>query len=169
MFQRRMNGTQNFYLDWIDYVRGFGDMNGEFWLGLHHLYRLTASSSHLRVDLADFDNVVKYSKYTTFRVADSATNFRLTVSGYSGTAGDSLSYCNTRYFSTKDRDNDGSSSKHCAETNKGAWWYYSCAYANLNGHYNTGPGSPGQEGVYWYHWKGYTYSLKVTEMKVRRI
>ena len=150
-------------------MRGFGDINGEHWLGLHKIYRLTVSSSHLRVDLADFDDALRYSKYTTFRVADSATNFRLSVSGYSGTAGDSLSYSNNRYFSTKDKDNDGYSSKHCAETSLGAWWYYNCAYSNLNGHYYEGPSSPAGKGVFWHHWRGQTYSLKVTEMKVRRI
>ena len=38
MFQRRMNGSQNFYLDWDDYENGFGDLNGEFWLGLSKIY-----------------------------------------------------------------------------------------------------------------------------------
>ena len=170
VFQRRINGTENFFRSWTEYVSGFGDINGEHWLGLHKLYRLTVSSSHLRVDMADFDDVLRYSKYTTFRVADSATNFRLSVSGYSGTAGDSLSYSNNRYFSTKDQDNDGSSSALCAQTRLGAWWYYSttCAYSNLNGYYYKGP-SPTYEGVFWNHWKGYSYSLKVTEMKVRRV
>ena len=167
VFQRRGNGTQDFYLNWADYVRGFGDVKGEFWLGLHKIHRLAASSTKLRVDLADFDGNVRYAKYSTFRVGDSDSKFKLTVSGYSGTAGDSLTYNNNQAFSTKDQDNDPSGS-HCAQNGLGAWWYLSCAYSNLNGHYYSTSTAPNQKGVFWYHWKGWTYSLKVTEMKVRR-
>jgi len=33
VFQRRINGEVDFYLNWESYVRGFGDANNEFWLG----------------------------------------------------------------------------------------------------------------------------------------
>ena len=118
------------------------------------------------MDLADFDDNVRYAKYSAFNVGDSDSKFRLTVSGYSGTAGDALSYNNNRQFSTKDQDNDG---RHCAQERLGGWWYYACTYANLNGYYYMGPNSPVWKGVVWHQWKGNTYSLKVTEMKVRRI
>ena len=169
VFQRRINGTQNFYLNWIDYVRGFGDVRGEFWLGLHNIHRLTGSSTNLRVDLADFNNDVRFAKYTTFRVDDLDTKFRLTVSGYSGNAGDAFSYNNNHPFSTKDQDNDRSGA-HCAQDRLGAWWYNGCSNANLNGHYYMGPNSPNWKGVTWHpSWRGGTYSMKVTEMKVRRV
>ena len=67
VFQFRMNGSQDFYLDWNDYVHGFGNLNGEYWLGLSKIYRLTANTSHtnmLRVDLGDFDANTAYAKYT---------------------------------------------------------------------------------------------------------
>ena len=35
-------------------------------------------------------NVLNYAKYTSFSVGDSASKYILSVSGYSGTAGDSL-------------------------------------------------------------------------------
>ena len=168
VFQRRINGTQDFYLNWVDYVRGFGDVRGEFWLGLFNIHRLTTNSTELRVDLADFDYNTRFAKYTTFRVDDSATKFRLTVSGYSGNAGDSFGYNNNSPFSTKDQDNDHSSGYHCAQRDLGGWWYKSCTLANLNGHYYMGPNTPAEKGVSWHHWRGHTYSLKVTEMKVRR-
>ena len=168
VFQRRINGTQNFYLNWTDYVHGFGDVRGEFWLGLHNIHRLTARPTNLRVDLADFDDNVRFAKYSTFNVGDSDTKYRLTVSGYSGNAGDSLAHNNKGQFSTKDEDNDASSG-HCAQGRLGAWWYNACSRANLNGHYYMGPNSPSGQGVVWHHWKGSTYSLKVTEMKVRRV
>ena len=168
VFQRRMNGTQDFYLNWDDYVRGFGDVSGEFWLGLQKIHHLTASSTQLRVDLADFIGIDKYAKYSTFSVGDDDDKFRLTVSGYSGTAGDSITLNNNQRFSTKDQDNDAWDGQ-CVQAHTGAWWYNRCGHSNLNGVYYSGPNSPRYKGVAWYHWKGWHYSLKATEMKVRRV
>ena len=91
MFQRRMDGTVDFYLDWESYRRGFGNLNGELWLGNDNLYRLTASANMmLRVDLEDYNAVRKYAEYTTFSVAGASDSYRLTIDGYRGTAGDSM-------------------------------------------------------------------------------
>ena len=55
VFQRRMDGTVDFYRNWSDYVKGFGTLDGEFWLGLSKINRLTNINSSLYVDLEDFD------------------------------------------------------------------------------------------------------------------
>ena len=170
VFQCRINGSQDFYLDWEDYENGFGDLNGEFWLGPRKLHRLTANTSQantLRVDLGDFDANTAYAKYSTFRIGDSVSKYTLTVSGYTGTAGDSLDYHGGRPFTTRDRDNDGTDSRNCAEAYKGAWWYYDCYRSSLNGLYHhSGPQTSGDT-VSWNLWRS-TYSLKTTEMKLRR-
>ena len=170
VFQRRMDGSQDFYLNWDDYVRGFGNLNGEFWLGLSKIHRLTANTSHttmLRVDLGDFDGNIAYARYGTFRVGDSVSKYTLTVYGYTGTAGDSLTYQNNRPFTTKDQDNDSNSGNNCAHSVRGAWWYASCFRSNLNAQYYFQPITPRWQGVIWYNWKRESYSLKVTEMKLR--
>ena len=167
VFQRRMDGSVDFYRNWADYQQGFGNLSGEFWLGLDKIHRLTSTASELRVDLWDFEGNSAYARYTSFSVGNLASKYILTVSGYSGTAGDSLAYHNGRPFTTRDQDNDRAGG-NCAQSYKGAWWYSVCHDSNLNGLYHGGPHSSSADGVIWQTWKGDYYSLKITEMKLRR-
>ena len=76
--------------------------------------------------------------------------------------GDSMKYHDNQRFSTFDQDNV----HNCAEKHKGAWWYDNCKYSNLNGIYYKGT-SEENDGLTWYHWKGYHESLEWTEIKIR--
>ena len=84
--------------------------------------------------MRDQDGVEVYAKYSAFYIGGSTTDYTLHISGYSGTAGDSLFTHNLHKFSTKDKDNDISDS-NCAVSLSGAWWFYGCYYSNLNGLY----------------------------------
>ena len=41
VFQRRTDGSVNFYRDWFNYNVGFGDLANEFWLGNEALFTLS--------------------------------------------------------------------------------------------------------------------------------
>ena len=85
VIQRRLDGSVNFYLGWSQYKSGFGDLNGEFWLGLDKIHRLTKSGLNvLRVDLMDFNNAHAYAQYTTFKISDESSRYTLNVGGFSG-------------------------------------------------------------------------------------
>ncbi|XP_074894713.1 tenascin-N isoform X1 [Buteo buteo] len=165
VFQRRSTGEVDFYKRWKNYVEGFGDPTGEFWLGLDKLHNLTSSSPiryELRVDLRTASESV-YAVYDFFQVASSRDRYRLSVGNYRGNAGDAMTYHNGWKFTTWDRDNDVALS-NCALTHHGAWWYKNCHLANLNGKYGD---SKHSEGVNWEPWKGHEFSIPFTEMKIR--
>jgi hypothetical protein len=85
VFQRRQDGSEDFYLGWSDYKAGFGNLDDEFWLGLNKIHRLTKSGQDvLRIDLMDFNDAQRYAKYGTFSVADENDKYRLNVASYSG-------------------------------------------------------------------------------------
>ena len=87
----------------------------------------------------------------------------------SGNSGDSLAYHRSMPFTTRDQDNDNYGGHNCAIKYRGAWWYKECHYSNLNGLYLRGNHSTYANGVNWFHWKSYKYSLKRTEMKIRPV
>ncbi|XP_067327983.1 tenascin isoform X2 [Anolis sagrei] len=163
VFLRRQNGAEDFYRNWRTYEAGFGDPKGEFWLGLDKLHKITSAAQYeLRVDLRDHGETA-YALYEKFTVGDARTRYRLKVDGYSGTAGDSMTYHNGRSFSTFDKDND-SAITNCALSYKGAFWYKNCHRVNLMGRYGDNSHS---QGVNWFHWKGHEYSIQFAEMKLR--
>ena len=173
VLMRRQDGSVDFYLNWTDYKNGFGNLEGEHWLGLENMYLLTHQSSdppQLRVDLADWEGNTAFAKYDQFSVGDEASNYTLSVSGYqsASTAGNSFRSHTGQRFSTPDRDNDISGT-HCAVLNHGPWWHWNCFYSLLTGKYYTsgGPWNTVPRGITWYHWKMSYYSLRVAEMKIR--
>ncbi|XP_047197052.1 tenascin isoform X2 [Hippoglossus stenolepis] len=134
IFLRRQSGKLEFFRNWKNYTAGFGDMNDEFWLGLANLHKITAGGQYeLRVDLRDKGEAA-YAQYDKFSVSEPRTRYKVHVGGYSGTAGDSMTYHHGRPFSTYDHDNDIAVT-NCALSYKGAFWYKNCHRVNLMGRY----------------------------------
>jgi ficolin len=169
VIQRRVDDSVDFYRGWADYVTGFGDMCGNWWAGLENIHAMTScGSAELWVTMESFEGENAEARYSMFHVGDAASGYVLSVAGYSGTAGDSLMQrSNQQKFSTYDYDQDGQSYGNCAIKNTGAFWYGNCHFANPNGRYLHGHTELMGQGVVWYLFKGYYYSLKTIEFKMR--
>ena len=85
MFQKRLDGSVDFYLNWSDYKLGFGSLRSEFWLGLDKIHRLTSDdNSMLRVDLEDFEGNTAHAEYNKFGVMGESDKYKLILGSYSG-------------------------------------------------------------------------------------
>ncbi|XP_007560436.1 angiopoietin-related protein 6 [Poecilia formosa] len=169
VIQRRQDGSVNFFRTWEQYKQGFGNLNGEYWLGLEHLYWLTQQAKYkLRVVLEDWQARQVSAEYDSFHLEPENDWYRLRLGQYHGNAGDSLSWHNNKAFTTLDRDKD-SYPGNCAHYQKGGWWYHMCAHSNLNGMWYRGGHyrSRYQDGVYWAEFHGGSYSLKKVSMMIK--
>lgn len=128
IIQRRHDGSVDFFRNWNDYVNGFGNIGGEFFIGLEKLYALTnfIGPQELLIVLKH-KNDIRYAKYSDFVIGHLNESYALKHLGvYSGNTRDNLRFHLGRKFSTKDRDNDDSPKEHCAKLYKGGWWYKNC-------------------------------------------
>ncbi|KAM5151678.1 microfibril-associated glycoprotein 4-like [Mantella aurantiaca] len=176
VFQKRFDGSENFFRGWEDYKAGFGRADSEYWLGLENIYLLTLRRSYrLRIDLSDFDNDARFVIYNKFALSPAAIsaeedNYKLYIDGFqegdpSRPAGNSLWDLRDMAFSTHDHDRD----KHpgnCASMFKAGSWYNHCHSTNLNGLYLGGANEQYAVGMTWSSWRGQSYSLKTSQMKI---
>ncbi|XP_052220316.1 angiopoietin-2-like isoform X18 [Dreissena polymorpha] len=133
VFQRRFNGSVDFYRNFSEYENGFGQKDGEHWLGLKFIQEITSSGAYqLRVDFKRWGETKGYDVYENFSLQP-GTNYTINIGSrlqslgvfkhsLNGAPNNSAAGC---AFSTYDHDVD----KHpmnCAETYRGAWWYNAC-------------------------------------------
>ncbi|XP_041867359.1 fibrinogen-like protein 1 [Melanotaenia boesemani] len=171
VFQRRRDGSVNFNRGWLEYRDGFGEARGEHWLGNQHLHLLSNQGHYsLRIDLQDWSHVHRYALYQSFRIDNEENDYRLHVSGFSGTVEDSFGWYHDQHgFSTPDTGNI------CAEISHAGWWFHQCFYANLNGVYYKGGRYSlkannllGPDGIVWFSWRDSDfYSMKAVTMMIR--
>ncbi|CAK8687134.1 unnamed protein product [Clavelina lepadiformis] len=170
LIQRRVDGSVNFQRGWNDYVNGFGQLNGEFWLGLDNIHEMTRGGGcRLKIALRDFKGYKRYARYSSFSVGSAQDFYPLHVSRYHGNAGNSLeTFHNGSPFSTADRDNDSRDDLNCATHygGSGGWWFGGCFYSALNGVWRR-ESTGFAQGIIWHAWKGYHTPLKKTKMKFR--
>ncbi|CAH1798379.1 unnamed protein product, partial [Owenia fusiformis] len=180
VFARRFDGSVDFYRNWTDYKNGFGHTDGEYFLGFNQILSVLKQGSYkLRIELTtwpDQGNVTKYAEYSTFDLAGESEQFRITVLGYSGTAGNSMYYHNYAKFSTRDKEHD-TWSGNCATMWLGAWWYKGCLITNPFGPYmSSSQCDVAAQCMYWGNWPeniggpyNRNYSFRKMRMMIRRV
>ncbi|XP_033756162.1 angiopoietin-related protein 7-like [Pecten maximus] len=87
VIQRRFDGSVNFYRNWEDYKWGFGNLTGEYWLGLEYIYTLLRLDQRLFVHLEGWDGTVKNAAYERFSIGEETFYYNLTLDGFSGDVG----------------------------------------------------------------------------------
>lgn len=167
VIQRRFDGSIDFNRNWTEYRDGFGSIEGEFWIGLEIVHRLTKHRNcMLLIELQDLNGKYVYAQYDGLEIGSEEEKYSLNKLGkYSGTAGDSLSrHHKGMMFSTKDNDNDKDPRKNCAVYVTGAWWFRSCLDSNLNGLYLD---ENKRKTITWYNYKKKLGGFKSTRMMIR--
>ena len=137
VFQRRVDASVDFNRNWNEYRNGFGDLNGNFWLGLEKIHKLAeyGKLAILRVDIVHMDYPSRlYAKYDVFWVDTENLQYAIYAHLYSGNATNSFYDVRYRRFSTRDRDNDYGYGNLAVE-NKGGWWYRNQPVSSLNSLY----------------------------------
>ncbi|XP_049297522.1 fibrinogen-like protein A [Anopheles funestus] len=166
--QNRFNGTESFYRNWKDYEAGFGNLDGEFWLGLERISTLVNNGREWEIMfwLKNFAGVTQYSQFSKFMLGNATEQYILKQAGqYSGNAGDSIGRHVGNKFTTYDRDNDPAS-YNCAKKHRGGWWYHNtCITSNLNGVYGY---TASEQSNTWLTMKPIGYGLQASKIMIRQ-
>ncbi|KAL7980887.1 hypothetical protein Chor_002041 [Crotalus horridus] len=69
VIQRRLDGSVNFFRNWETYKQGFGNIDGEYWLGLENIYWLTNQGNYkLLITMEDWSGRKVFAEYASFRL-----------------------------------------------------------------------------------------------------
>ncbi|XP_060582582.1 microfibril-associated glycoprotein 4-like [Ruditapes philippinarum] len=171
IFHRRMDGSVEFYRNFTEYENGFGNVEGELWLGLKYIKELAEhSSTEIRIDMTRNDSTTGHEACPDFMLTE-GTNYTLTIGPCTRSgmrdARYVFAYNNQMPFSTYDRDLDVEID--CPVDGHGAWWYKNCNNVNLNGLYLT-PGKYDTKPYcgHWHYGFNRYWLLKKSSMMIRR-
>ena len=83
VFQRRTDGSVDFYRTWAAYKIGFGLATGEYWLGNDNIHSLSTNQTlRLRIDMLTFGGASTFAEYEGFSMDDESTNYTLRYESY---------------------------------------------------------------------------------------
>ncbi|KAF7667833.1 hypothetical protein LDENG_00044970 [Lucifuga dentata] len=174
VIQKRHDGSQNFNQLWESYKKGFGSLNGEFWLGLENILSLSKQGQYLlHIELSDWSGQ-EQSVHYHFQLDGEENMYALHLQQVSSSGvlkQIMIPEPSGLPFSTSDRDNDLNADINCAELLSGGWWFSSCGASNLNGKYPRRPSLmrrqwSGKQRMFWITTEGLNTSLKTTVLKI---
>ncbi|XP_074834604.1 angiopoietin-related protein 4 [Carettochelys insculpta] len=171
VIQRRVDGSVDFDQLWDAYKNGFGDLSGDFWLGLEKIYHIVQERRYnLLIELQDWEGNSQHIQFL-FSLDGENTAYTLSLLGpLSGELENALGDFRQLPFSTRDQDNDLKADTNCAKHLSGGWWFSTCGHTNLNGKYfHSIPRQRHErkQGIFWKTWKGRYYPLKSTTLKIQ--
>ncbi|XP_034742737.1 angiopoietin-related protein 4 [Etheostoma cragini] len=174
VIQRRQDGSVDFDQLWQAYKKGFGTLDGEFWLGLQNIHSIAKDGGYiLNIKLSDWSDDLA-SIDLPFHLGGEETKYSLKIQ-----KADTFSLLESSLgtdttsglpFSTRDQDNDQKKDTNCANHLSGGWWFSNCGPSNLNGRYFQTP-PPKQrhqrkQSIFWKTWRGRYYPLKSSRMMI---
>ncbi|XP_048351851.1 angiopoietin-related protein 3 isoform X2 [Sphaerodactylus townsendi] len=173
VIQNRVDGSLDFNQTWESYINGFGNLEGEFWLGLHKIHSIVDQAHYiLRAELEDWKANKHYIEYTLI-MGGPETDYTARLAKVTGNIPSALPEQKEVKFSIKDNGKNTEENSDCPENYSGGWWHNECEEINLNGKY-TMPTSKGKlerrkRGLYWKPHKGRSYLLKSTKLMLHPI
>jgi len=169
VFQKRFNGEVSFNRNWIEYAQGFGDINGEYWLGNELISEATKEThTEARFQATSFGGETQAVKIGNFLVAGEQDKYKVTIKDCVGEFCIDWNEMDGVQFTTHDMDNDPYEHGNCGEIYKTGWWSTSCYSVNFNGQYSIQEAiTQAFNGIVWVTWKQMFKSLKETRMMLR--
>ena len=128
VLQRRKDGSADLIKrDWVEYEDGFGNLHGEFWIGLRSMHCLTSQGHwELRIDYHLKNGTKSYLHYNKFAIGSAEDQYPLNISGFDSIGLTDpfnepfLPAANVK-FTSRDRDNDLHRIYNCGQHYGGFW------------------------------------------------
>jgi len=161
------NDENYFNRNQTEYKNGFGEPKKEFWIGLEALHLLTnAYAMDLLITLEDFEGDALEVVIEGFTISNESTKYAISYNEAYYKSNENPGYLdvppNGTPFSTE-------SLESCPAGYSGSgWWLDSCFQSNPNGFNLRTQEASVATGIIWVPWHGSYYSLKSTEIKMKK-
>nr|XP_039250431.1 fibrinogen-like protein 1 [Styela clava] len=157
VIQRRIDGSVDFDREFEDYVSGFGNMTGNFWIGLETIHLLTSSADYWKLDFVMKGNSGSEKgevRFMNFKLGNRSTNYRFDYTDFGSKSGKTLEThfegMKNMIFKVRDKEGGG-----CP--GKSGWWFNDDTICSLNGPYKGKSGVKTDRGARHY---------KIVEMRL---
>ncbi|PAA50575.1 hypothetical protein BOX15_Mlig023792g3 [Macrostomum lignano] len=178
VFQQRRDSSLSFRQNWATYVRGFGNADSNYWMGLQQLSARTVGSlfyanCRLRIEVLTVSGQPLWGEWSGFKVQPANDSYRLNVTGPDSAGsldpGRTLVNENNAMFSTFDAGGSPAGTL-CSRQHAGAgWWFNTCFSILLNGLFADSPVPDDRHNVNHVHLFGTWTQISTSKMMFKCI